>query len=654
MAKILHISKYYYPYYGGIEDVAQTIVDELKPFHTQRVICFNSRRCNEKTQVNGVLVTRVLSVGTFASQPLSINYRRKLKQVIDEFKPDYIHLHLPNPLVSFFLLRTDLHNAKLVIHWHSDILDHNLTYFVYKNTERKILAKSDKIITTSETYCLSSKQLKPFAYKTMILPNTVNGSKFLLQNEDNQQITDIKKKYGNKKILFFIGRHVPYKGIDLLIDAEKYIDTDCVIVIAGSGILTSALRAKAKNSNKIAFIGRISDEVLKLHLYASDIFVFPSYTRSEAFGVALAEALYCGLPAVSFNIEGSGTTWVNKDNYSGYVVDNMNVKAFALAVNKLLKDDDLRQKMGKNAKLWIRDNFLQDRIVPILDNIYKPDNQNVVAENKINISIVLYNNSFEKVRDLVNSLKQNNNAGTIYLIDNSKMMQQEFMQLPVCYIFNGKNIGYGRGHNIALKQTLCADNAAYHLVMNADVNFDPYILTEIADYMQQHQDVGVLMPKVFYPNGNIQYLCRLLPTPIDLIVRRFLPKAVMKKRVARLELRNTDYNRILNIPHISGCFMFLRTNILSEVGLFDERYFLYLEDVDLTRRILKQAKTIFYPQVSIIHEHRQGSYSSMKLLLVHIVSAIRYFNKWGWINDSERNWINKQILKQLQIKSNEK
>jgi glycosyltransferase involved in cell wall biosynthesis/GT2 family glycosyltransferase len=652
MAKILHISKYYPPYYGGIEDVAQTIVEELNPFHTQRVICFNHHRGNGENEINGVRITRVSSIGTLASQPLSLNYRRELRKAINEFKPDFIHLHLPNPLVSLFLLNLNLHEAKLVIHWHADILGQKFIYGFYKKIEKKILFKANKILATSEDYRLSSNQLENFGYKTIILPNTVNENKFILQNTDIQQIDEIKKRFGNKKIIFFVGRHVPYKGIEFLLEAEQYIDNDCVIVIAGSGQLTNQLKEKAKNQSRIVFINRISDDVLKQYLYGSDIFAFPSHTRSEAFGVALAEALYCGLPAVSFNIEGSGTTWVNKNDFSGYIVENKNVAEFAKAINTLLKNDALRKQMSENAKIWIKQNFLKNKILTILNKVYSQKEKIDVENEKINVSIVLYNNDLSKIEILINSLKQSQKTGKIFLIDNSKRIDKKFEQLPVCYIFNDQNIGYGRGHNIALNQTLENCDAAYHLVMNADVSFKPEILDEIMAYMAENQDVGVLMPKAFYPNGKIQYLCRLLPAPLDLIVRRFLPKAVMKKRVARLELRNTDYNQILNIPHISGCFMLLRTKVLRSVGLFDERYFLYLEDVDLTRRILKRAKTIFYPKVSIIHEHRQGSYNNIRLLFVHIFSAIKYFNKWGWFSDKERKKINEQTINQLKPKNN--
>ena len=128
MAKILHISKYYYPYYGGIEDVAQTIVRVLKPFHTQKIICFNDRNITETDIVEDVEVYRIATVGTFFSQPIPKGYHTALKKLIKEFKPDYIHLHMPNPVVTLFLLNMDLSGIKLYIHWHADISGQKLLY----------------------------------------------------------------------------------------------------------------------------------------------------------------------------------------------------------------------------------------------------------------------------------------------------------------------------------------------------------------------------------------------------------------------------------------------------------------------------------------------------------------------------------------------
>jgi GT2 family glycosyltransferase len=165
--------------------------------------------------------------------------------------------------------------------------------------------------------------------------------------------------------------------------------------------------------------------------------------------------------------------------------------------------------------------------------------------------------------------------------------------------------------------------------------------------MDSNPEVGQLMPKVFYSDGEIQYLCKLLPTPFDLIFRRFLPASWTMNQIHKFELRNSGYNQIMDVPYLSGCFMLLRTDALKEVGLFDELFFMYPEDIDLTRRIHQKFRTVFYPEVSIVHHHARSSYLNLKMLWIHTTNMIHYFNKWGWFFDSERKIINKKTLNQF-------
>lgn len=261
----------------------------------------------------------------------------------------------------------------------------------------------------------------------------------------------------------------------------------------------------------------------------------------------------------------------------------------------------------------------------------------------LNVSIVIYKTNEEKIHRLVVLLRQCKAVNDVFIIDNSPSPFQTPHNMDATYIFNNNNCGYGRAHNIALRKTI-ENKIPYHLVLNPDVVFDPSIINELLEYMEGHTSIGSLMPKIYYPNGDLQYLCKLVPAPMDLFGRRFLPKWMMKKRKRRFELYDSGYSTIMNVPYLSGCFMLLRTSTLEDVGLFDERFFLYPEDIDLTRRIHKKYKTIFYPYVSVIHEYGRGSYKSMKLLYFHIVNMCRYFNKWGWFFDKERKEINARCI----------
>lgn len=267
----------------------------------------------------------------------------------------------------------------------------------------------------------------------------------------------------------------------------------------------------------------------------------------------------------------------------------------------------------------------------------------------LNVSIVLYHPDWEnEVLPLVGELLKVQCLHRLYLVDNSEERAEEGISGPwkdkrVQYIFQGKNTGYGRGHNVALRESV-QDGIRYHLVMNADIVVRAEDIDRLCSFMESRPDVGQLMPKVVYPNGELQYLCKLLPTPMDVFGRRFLPQRWNEKRNARYELRSSGYNRSMNVPYLSGCFMLLRTEAAQKAGLFDERYFMYPEDIDLTRTIHRHYMTLYYPEVTIVHNHKKGSYHSMSLLWVHIVNMCRYFNKWGWFFDKERREVNRTTL----------
>ncbi|WP_304544122.1 glycosyltransferase family 2 protein [Sulfurimonas microaerophilic] len=269
---------------------------------------------------------------------------------------------------------------------------------------------------------------------------------------------------------------------------------------------------------------------------------------------------------------------------------------------------------------------------------------------QVNASIVLYHNKIEQLKKTIESFLATTLNVKLYLVDNSSnddLKVLKNLDERIEYIFNNSNLGYGSAHNIAMRKSI-DDEVPFHLVLNPDIYFSTGILEELFEYMQTHQDVGNTMPQVKYPNGTIQYLAKLLPTPKDLVLRRFIPfKAWKDNRNRKYELRESGYNKIMNIPNLSGCFMFLRTSILEKVGLFDENIFMYLEDTDLNRRIHKNYKTIFYPKVEIVHEYAKESYVNKKLLLSHIKSAIYYFNKWGWFFDKERKNFNEKIMEFL-------
>lgn len=270
----------------------------------------------------------------------------------------------------------------------------------------------------------------------------------------------------------------------------------------------------------------------------------------------------------------------------------------------------------------------------------------------ITASIVTYNTDKEMLRTLL-SCVATSSIDKLYLIDNSptdRLREFETVSLKMEYCFGQGNIGYGAAHNIALRKSMDL-GAIYHVILNPDIRFGQGVIDSLRIYMDANPTVGLVMPNVVYPDYQQQYLCKLLPSPLDLIGRRFLPfRQYVQRRNLKFEMRGSQYDKTMFVPFLSGCFMFLRMEALKKVGSgFDDRFFMYCEDLDLCRRLIMSGyQNMFYPDVTIIHAHQKASYHSSKMLRMHIMSAIRYFNKWGWVFDRYRGNINKLATQQYE------
>jgi hypothetical protein len=261
----------------------------------------------------------------------------------------------------------------------------------------------------------------------------------------------------------------------------------------------------------------------------------------------------------------------------------------------------------------------------------------------ITVSIVTYNNPAAEIYKLVHSLSGSTFLRHVVVFDNSpdESLRGVVESAGGKYMRDGRNIGFGAGHNLVLREFL--HRTKYHVVVNPDISCSGGVLDFLYEFMERHEEVGLVMPRVVYPDGTEQRLCKQLPGPLDLLIRRFLPNgggALLAARRARYELRHLDLNRIREVPCLSGCFMFLRASVLHEVGVFDERFFMYLEDVDLCRRIGERHSTVYNPTAVVTHGYAKASYKSLKLLLYHLQSGLRYFAKWGWVLDAQRERLN--------------
>jgi GT2 family glycosyltransferase len=260
----------------------------------------------------------------------------------------------------------------------------------------------------------------------------------------------------------------------------------------------------------------------------------------------------------------------------------------------------------------------------------------------ISASLVLFHNN-PKQFELAILSYLNSCDGKLIIVDNSAapLMSNLFSHQRVLYHYVGKNIGFGKGHNLAI--SLVGDSSDFHIFLNPDISFDPKVISELLRFMSDSEDVGALMPRINYPNGDLQPLCKLLPSPMDLIFRRFVPFRRIKEKInRRYEMHQLPQDRPSDVPTLSGCFLLIRTELIKRMSGFDERFFMYMEDVDLVRRIGDVSRITYYPLVAVVHGYAKGSYRSRKLLYYHVRSAIKYFNKWGWFFDATRSKRNRE------------
>lgn len=208
-----------------------------------------------------------------------------------------------------------------------------------------------------------------------------------------------------------------------------------------------------------------------------------------------------------------------------------------------------------------------------------------------------------------------------------------------------ENNGYGGGHNVAIRRAREL-GSEFHLVVNPDVWFGREVVPVLQAYMSTYKDVAQMMPQIRFPNGDPQHLAKLLPSPRDIIGRLIMPRTTSSERNDRYELKPTGLNKIVNAPYLSGCFMFLRMSALEEIGDFDEKhFFMYAEDIDLTRRLHRKWRTLYFPKVVVFHKFNRASHRSVKLFLVHVWNIAKYFNRYGWLRDTERDRINLKVAK---------
>ena len=251
----------------------------------------------------------------------------------------------------------------------------------------------------------------------------------------------------------------------------------------------------------------------------------------------------------------------------------------------------------------------------------------------ITASIVIYNEDKRILKNTILCFLNNAMFSVkLYLVDNTENSEyQDFADIPKLeYVPINQNIGFGRGHNQVIESI--KNESKYHLILNPDVGFEPNIFKNLIEALNSDDEVSMIAPKVLFPDRTFQNSCRRFPKVSELIARRniFL-RPLFSRTIKKGKYEDKDLSKSFYAEYVTGCFQLYKTDDFVQLGGFDERYFLYMEDVDICRKIDKSGKkTLYYPQEQIIHVLKKGSNKSVRLFFIHFKSAMKYFNKWGY------------------------
>ena len=365
--KILQITKFFYPHFGGMEKVVRDINIGLKEDVKMKVLTCQEKGKGNKEIIDGIEVFRAGSIGSYFSVPISFTFPFLLKKLSKD--RDILHFHSPFPLaeISYLLVRP---KGKIVIWWHSDILKPKNLYKLYKPFLRRFLNKADKIIVATLYHINNSDILKDFRDKCEVIPYGIDIEQFNFTDEIKEKAEKIRGEYG-PKIILFVGRLIYYKGLEYLIQAMKYVDAKVLII--GEGKLQGSLQKLAENlkiEDKVFFIGRVTDDELLAYYYACDIFALPSIEKTEAFGLVQLEAMACGKPIVNTNLP-TGVPYVSQNELTGLTVPPKDAEALSSAINSLINDKILRKKYGENGKRRVEKEFTKKIMIEKVFNVYK-------------------------------------------------------------------------------------------------------------------------------------------------------------------------------------------------------------------------------------------------------------------------------------------
>jgi rhamnosyl/mannosyltransferase len=354
--KVLHLGKFYPPAKGGMETILELLCVRTAEQVVNRVLVANTRRVTSEERHGGVTVVRLptlMTVGSVAVTPtLPLQLARE--------QADVIVIHEPNPmaLVAYFIARPA---GALVVWFHSEVIRPSWRYsIIYRPFLQFALHRATQIVVASPTLAASAPQLEQWRSKCVVVPYGID----IHERPAPRAVT-------HQPLILFVGRLVTYKGVDVLLEAMRGIAG--VAVIVGEGPQREALQRQCAAmglTHLVRFTGRVSDEELAALYHACDIFVLPSVTRQEAFGVVQLEAMARGKPVISTDV-GTGVAWVNRHGETGLVVPPRDPRALREAIEQLLADPALRKTLGEGGARRAREVFAVDRMIESTLALYR-------------------------------------------------------------------------------------------------------------------------------------------------------------------------------------------------------------------------------------------------------------------------------------------
>ena len=356
--KVLQLGKFYPPAKGGMETILALICERTAQHVRNRVLVANTRSSTVEERHGSIEVLRVAALTRIGAVTLCPRMPFELARET----ADIIVLHEPNPmaLVAYFLARPV---GRLIVWYHSDVIRPSWLYrLFYQPFLRFALSRAERIVVSSPSLGTSAPELQDFQSKCTVIPFGIEAVAPEQSGERQPSPAEIPRESSQPMVLF-VGRLVPYKGVDVLLDAMAGLDA--VALIVGDGPQRGALEAQAHRlgiANKVRFLGSVTDQRLASLYRECDVFVLPSVTRQEAFGVVQLEAMAAGKPVVSTDL-GTGVGWVNRHGETGYVVPPRDANALGSAIRRLLADPDLRRSMGDAAMRRVRSTFTVDRMI---------------------------------------------------------------------------------------------------------------------------------------------------------------------------------------------------------------------------------------------------------------------------------------------------